>query len=162
MLRQNLTLNFSTNKNTTVRINRNFKCCEIFFSDLSRNFNRYFDSEFTESKEYKKIGFIIRSEDSYSHLKSYNKKIAGDFSFFEFNNKKYGEANVVLKKDMLFSLVSSIENNGKDYINNLVFGITIESKFVNLMDFKKERTINNITLSDFTILFKIGEEKDEY
>ena len=45
MLRQNLTLNFSTNKNTTVRINRNFKCCEIFFSDLSRNFNRYFDIE---------------------------------------------------------------------------------------------------------------------
>ena len=96
------------------------------------------------------------------YKENYNKKIAGDFSFFEFNNKKYGEADVILKKDMLFSLVSSIENNGKDYINNLIFGITIDSKFVNLMDFKKKKGIGSIPLNNFTIQFKIGEEKDEY
>ena len=155
-----LNLNFSTNKNTIVRINRNFTSCVIFFSNLSRNYNEYMNSEFPESKEYKKIDFAIRSEDSY--LKSYNKKLAGEFSFSEFDKEKYCNADVVLKKDMLFSLVSSIENNGKDYINNLIFGITIDSKFVNLMDFKKKKGIGSIPLNNFTIQFKIGEDKDEY
>ena len=154
-----LNLNFSTNKNTIVRINRKFKCCEIHFSNLSRNYNEYMNSEFPESKEYKKTNFALCSEDSY--LKSYNKKLAGEFSFSEFDKEKYCNADVILKKDMLFSLVSSIENNGKDYINNLIFGITIDAKFLNVMDFKKKKGIGSIPLRNFTISFKIGEDKDE-
>jgi hypothetical protein len=36
------------------------------------------NSEFPESKEYKKTNFALCSEDSY--LKSYNKKLAGELS----------------------------------------------------------------------------------
>ena len=155
-----LNLNFSTNKNTIVRINRKFTGCVIFFSNLSRNYNEYMNSEFPESKEYKTTNFALCSEDSY--LKSYNKKLAGEFSFYEFVKEKYSDCTLILKRDILLSLASSIENNGKDYINNLIFGVTIDAKFLNIMDFKKKKGIGSIPLRNFTISFKIGEDKDEY
>lgn len=58
-----LNLNFSTNKNTIVRIKRNFNDCGIFLKHLSRNYNEYLNDEFPEAKEYKIIDFDIRSED---------------------------------------------------------------------------------------------------
>ena len=59
-------------------------------------------------------------------------------------------------------IVFNIIINYAFYINNLIFGITIDSKFVNLMDFKKKKGIGSIPLNNFTIQFKIGEDKDEY
>jgi len=154
-----LNVDFSTNKNTIVRIKRNFNDCGIFLKYLSRNYNEYLNDEFPETKEYKIIDFAIRSEDSYP--KNYNKKLAGELSFFEIDEEKYCSVSLILKKDFLLNLISSIENNGKDYVNNLIINITIEPKFLKLMDLKKKKGISSIPLRDFSIMFKIGENKEE-
>jgi len=150
----------SANKETTVVCGSNYSNFFINFSNLSYDLYEH-DKEI---QKYKKVSIeISESDKEFIELKTWKKgtdKPRAYFSFLEIDDDpKIINISAFLKRDAIMHYISSVENNGRDYINNLYFSISVDAVYYNNIDFKKESTTRNIPAKSFNIAFRMdGKE----
>ena len=77
----------------------------------------------------------------------------------EIDNNYFINISAILKRDAIIHYISSIENNGRDYIDNLYFSMSVDAEYYNNIDFKKESATQYIPAREFNIAFRMdGKE----
>jgi hypothetical protein len=151
--------NCSTNKKTKVVCGLNYSNYFINFSNLSYDYHEHDE----EIKKYKTVSIEISEHDKeFIEMKTWKKgtdKPRAYFSFMEIDNNYLINISAVLKRDAIVRYISSIENNGREYVDNLYFSISVDSEYYNNIDFKKESTTQYIPAKSFNIAFRMdGKE----
>ena len=151
--------NCSTNKKTKVVCGLSFSRYFINFSNLTYDFYEH-DKEI---QKYKTVSIEISEYDKeFIEMKTWKKgteKPRAYFSFMEIDNNYFINISAILKRDAIIHYISSIENNGRDYIDNLYFSMSVDAEYYNNIDFKKESATQYIPAREFNIAFRMdGKE----